>query len=62
MKKRHGNEKWKKVVEESEGGMGKTSGKGHKQDWRKKDSRKKRRTEYSVILNHTINNHIYSRK
>ena len=35
----------KKVVEESEGGMGKTSGKGHKQDWRKKDSRRKRRTE-----------------
>ena len=43
--KRHGNEKGKKVVEESEGGMGKTSGKGHKQDWKKKDSRKKRRSE-----------------
>ena len=45
MKKRHGNEKWKKVVEESEGGMGKTSGTGYKYDWRKKDSRRKRRTE-----------------
>ena len=40
MEMRNRDEKWKKVVEESEGGMGETNGKGHKQDWRKK-----RRTE-----------------